>query len=141
MARAPQLVSRRDVNSPHSPSSQDAHVLNRVLDCGPLAPLSVGFSRRECWRGLPCPSLGSSQPRDRTRVSCIRRQILYHQATGGNPSGDDFLLEIGRLLISRYSRCCQNCSVPPFLPPISRGARRHRAVMSLTATAGHALGI
>ena len=36
------------------------------------APLSMGFSRQEYWRGLTCPPLGeSSQPRNRTHVSCI----------------------------------------------------------------------
>ena len=34
------------------------------------APLSMGFSRQEYWRGLPCPPLGgSSQLRDPTHVS------------------------------------------------------------------------
>ena len=32
----------------------------------------MGFSRQECWSGLPCPSSrGSSQLRDRTLISCI----------------------------------------------------------------------
>ena len=36
------------------------------------APPSMGFSRQEYWSGLPFSfSRGSSQPRDRTRVSCI----------------------------------------------------------------------
>ena len=42
------------------------------------APPSMGFSRQEYWSGLPFPSPGeSSQPRDRTQVSCIagRRYI------------------------------------------------------------------
>ena len=45
------------------------------------APLSVGFSRQEYWRGLPFPTLGD--PPDRwikpvSWVSCIGRWILYH---------------------------------------------------------------
>ena len=47
------------------------------------APLSMGFSRQEYWSGLPF-LLQSSQPWDRTHVSCdscIGRQILYHWAT------------------------------------------------------------
>ena len=36
------------------------------------APLFMGFSRQEYWSGLPPPG-GSSQPRDRTHVSCIGR--------------------------------------------------------------------
>ena len=36
------------------------------------APLSMGFSRQEYWSGLPCPPPGeSSQPHDRTRISCV----------------------------------------------------------------------
>ena len=36
------------------------------------APLSLVFSRQEYWSGLPFPPLGeSSQPRDKTQVSCI----------------------------------------------------------------------
>ena len=31
-----------------------------------LAPLSMGFSRQEYWRGLPCPP-----PRDLPNISCI----------------------------------------------------------------------
>ena len=47
--------------------------------------LSMGFSRQEYWSGVAVPSFaGSSQPRDRTRVSyvsCIGRRVLYHRAT------------------------------------------------------------
>ena len=43
---------------------------------------SMGFSRQEYWSRLPfSSSRGSSQPRDRTRVSyvsCIGRKVLYH---------------------------------------------------------------
>ena len=28
------------------------------MNCSPPATLSVGFSRQECWSGLPCPSPG-----------------------------------------------------------------------------------
>ena len=28
------------------------------MDCSPQAPLSMGFSRREYWSGLPCPPPG-----------------------------------------------------------------------------------
>ena len=43
---------------------------------------SMGFSRQECWSGLPFPfSRGSAWPRSRTYVSCIVRQIHYHWAT------------------------------------------------------------
>ena len=45
-------------------------------------PLSMGFTRQENWNGLPCLLWGSSQSRDRTRVSyvsCIDRWVRYHQ--------------------------------------------------------------
>ena len=45
------------------------------------APLSMGFSRRKYWSGLPFPSPGISQPRDWTCISCIRRKILNCWAT------------------------------------------------------------
>ena len=46
------------------------------------APLSMGFSRQEYWSGLPFPPPGDlPDPGVKTCVSCIRRQILYHQAT------------------------------------------------------------
>ena len=46
------------------------------------APLSMGFPRQEylAWVAMPS-SRESSWPRDRTRISCIGRQILYHWAT------------------------------------------------------------
>ena len=46
------------------------------------APLFMEFSRQKYWSGLPFPTpRGSSWPRDRTHISCIGRQILYHWAT------------------------------------------------------------
>ena len=53
------------------------------------APLSVGFSRQEYWRRLPCcpprdllnPWI---EPTSRSEVSCIGRRILYHQCYPGN---------------------------------------------------------
>ena len=45
-------------------------------------PLSMGFSRKEYWNGLPCPP-----PGDRTCVSyisCIGRRVLYHQGHLGS---------------------------------------------------------
>ena len=53
------------------------------------APLSMGFSRQDYWSELPCPPPGSSQSRDRIHVSyisCISRQILYHQHHLGSPT-------------------------------------------------------
>ena len=46
------------------------------------APLSMGFSRQECWSGLPLPSPGDPpdpgiEPAS-LNISCTGRQILYH---------------------------------------------------------------
>ena len=52
------------------------------------APLFMGLPRQEYWSGLPFPSPGgSSRPREGTQVSCIGRQILYHQRHLGSPWG------------------------------------------------------
>ena len=44
-------------------------------------PLSMGYSRQECWSGLPCPP-----PEDLPDLCLLQllhcRQILYHWATG-----------------------------------------------------------
>ena len=40
-----------------------------------------GFSRQEYWSRLPCPSPGSSQPRDWTEVSCTARGFFASWAT------------------------------------------------------------
>ena len=48
----------------------------------PQAPLSTEFSRQEYWSVLPFPSPGeSSQPRDRTQVSCIAGRFFTIRAT------------------------------------------------------------
>ena len=54
------------------------------------APLSMGFSRQEYWRGLPCPPAGDlPNPgiEPVSHVSCIGRQVLYHLRHLGSPSG------------------------------------------------------
>ena len=45
------------------------------------APLSVGFSRQECWRRLSFPSTGDLPTQRSNHVCCIGRRILYHWAT------------------------------------------------------------
>ena len=42
----------------HAKSLQSCLTLCDHMNCSPPAPLSVGFSRQECWSGLPCPPLG-----------------------------------------------------------------------------------
>ena len=44
-------------------------------------PLSMGFSRQECWSGCHFPLQEISQLRDQTHVCSIGRWILYHYAT------------------------------------------------------------
>ena len=42
------------------------------------APLSMGFSRQECWSELPCPpSRGSSQIRSQTAVCLLHWQVGF----------------------------------------------------------------
>ena len=49
-------------------------------------PLSMGFSRQECWSGLPFPSLRDlPNPGTEPFISCLGRQILYHRATWEAP--------------------------------------------------------
>ena len=42
---------------------------------------SMVFSRQEYWSGLPFPPPRDFPDRDRSRVSCIDRRILYTGAT------------------------------------------------------------
>ena len=45
------------------------------------APLSMGFSRQEYWRGVPRPPPGdlpNSGIEPTSYISCIHRQVLYH---------------------------------------------------------------
>ena len=53
------------------------------------APLSMGFSRKEYWGGLPFPPPGdlpnSGIELASLCVSCIGRQILYHYHHLGSP--------------------------------------------------------
>ena len=50
------------------------------------APLSTGFSRKECWTGLPFTSPGDFPwSRDQTHVSCIGSWIIYCWASREAP--------------------------------------------------------
>ena len=47
------------------------------------APLSTGFSRQECWSGLPCPPPGDlpnpgMEPGSLSYISCSDKWGLYH---------------------------------------------------------------
>ena len=53
------------------------------------APLSMRFSRQEHWSALPCPPSGDPPNpgvKPVSHVSCIGRQILYHQRHPGSPT-------------------------------------------------------
>ena len=61
---------------------QSCLTLANIWNVARQAPLSMGFSRQECWSTLPCSPPGDLfRPRDRTQVSyvfCIDRWVLYH---------------------------------------------------------------
>ena len=63
--------------------AQSCLTLCNCVPTGLLCPW--GFSRQEYWNGLPVPSPGDlSRPRDRTRISCVGGQILYHLSHQGS---------------------------------------------------------
>ena len=48
------------------------------------APLSMEFSRQECWHGLPCPPPGDfHEPGIEPWVSCITGRLFYHLRHSG----------------------------------------------------------
>ena len=49
------------------------------------APLSMEFSRQEYWSGLPCPPGDLPDPGIVSCISCIGRQVLYHEHHLGSP--------------------------------------------------------
>ena len=54
-----------------SVNAQSCPTLCDPMDCRCQAPLSIEFSKQECWSGLPFPSPGgSSRSRDRNQVFC-----------------------------------------------------------------------
>ena len=56
------------------------------MDCSPLAPLFIGFSRQEYWSQLPCPSSGDL-PNSGIEPGLLHcRQILYHLSQQGSPA-------------------------------------------------------
>ena len=64
------------------------------------APLSMGFPRQEYWSGLLISSFrGSSQPRNRTHISCIAGRFFTAE-----PSGKP--LPLLDTVLSPQSPCC-----------------------------------
>ena len=84
-------------------------------------PLSMGFSRQECWSGLPFSPPGeSSWPRDRTWASCIGRRIftdLNHQGNHvpGKTSHWDVISKLSWLYATTQKRreWIWTCFLPP----------------------------
>ena len=70
-------------------SLSHARLFVTALTVAHQAPLSMEFSRQECWNRLPFPTPGDLpdlgiRPRDQTYISCsscFARQIIYHCAT------------------------------------------------------------
>ena len=63
-------------------SLQSCLTVSDPMDCiAHQAPLSMGFSKQDCWSGLSCPPPGDL-PRPgiepSSHVSCISRRALYH---------------------------------------------------------------
>ena len=64
----------------------------RPHDCSPQSPLSMGFSRKEYWSGLPFPPPGDlPDPGIEPTSPASRRQILYHCTTLPSP----YFLKLG----------------------------------------------
>ena len=82
-------------------------ILCNTMDCGPLAPMSVGFSRQEYWSGLPC-----SPPKDLPEVSNPHLLHVLRWQAGSlllAPPGKPSILVVGDLfvdieIISKFSR-------------------------------------
>ena len=76
------LVSHTLLSAVLCSVAQSCLTLCDPMDCSPPAYSvhRISQSRILEWVAIS-PSKGSSQPRDRTWVSCIGRQILYHWAT------------------------------------------------------------
>ena len=80
-------------------------VSNALLPHGLQAPLSMEYFRQEYWSGLSFPR-GSSQPRDRTCVSCAGRCTLCHCP----PTPPEALLLPRTIIIATIS-CHLTCSL------------------------------
>ena len=115
-----------------SPSRSRLSVI--PLTVAQQTPLSMESSRQEYQSGLPCPSPGDLPARDRTCISCIScigRQVFYHQHHLGSPFGLQWikkhLVRPPKSLINSSSSLplCLNAfylkisvgMTPPFVPP------------------------
>ena len=72
--------------------AQSCPTLGDPMDCSPPGSSVHGFLQARILEGAAMPSFrGSSQPRDRTWVSCIGRQILYCLSLQGSPREEECL--------------------------------------------------
>jgi len=65
------------------------------MDCSPPSSSVHGISQARLlvWVAISI-SMGSPRPRDRTHVSCIGRQILYHRATREAHIGGIYVIKL-----------------------------------------------
>ena len=72
------------------------------------APLSIDFSRQECWNGLPCPPPGDLPDPGIEPRSPALRQILYRLSYEGSPPfcypSWSLLTEFHWLVLGLFSR-------------------------------------
>ena len=71
------------------------------------APLSMGFSRQECWSGLPVPSYrGSSRSRDWTQISYVSYvSLISHWQVSSLPvvpSGKSLIVKLSTNLWGKF---------------------------------------
>ena len=69
----------------HAKSFQSCPTLCNLMNCSRRTPLSMGFSRQECWSGLPFPSLGDLPTQGSKLCFPHCRQILYLMSHQGSP--------------------------------------------------------
>ena len=103
-----------------------------ILQARILEWVAISFSR------------GSSQPRDRTRISsifCVGRQDLYHYCHLGSPSYIIPLLKSFSDFPSQFSSVAQSC--PAFCDPMNRstpGLPVHHQLLEFNQTHVHRVG-
>ena len=78
------IVSRK-CNESEKLVTQLCLTLCDSMDCSPPGSFVHGILQARILEWVAFPSRESSQHRDRTQVSCIDRQILYHLSHQGSP--------------------------------------------------------
>ena len=113
------------------------HGLQPAVDSSPpwtaarRTPLSMGFPRQEYWSWLPFPTPGeSSRARNKTSISCIGRQILYHWSTREAPHAyyldSFFVFVIILFFFNLWATLCYGILVLAYDSELrSRGAMAH----------------